>query len=66
VRAVSSKIEPLGTIINAEPVSRFTYQTLASRPILTPAYNEPAADATRKAVRIRADGVQARMMKPSV
>jgi len=51
VRACKLKEEPLGTIINAETGQPFTYQDPCVQTDPHTGYNEPAAIATRKAVK---------------
>jgi dienelactone hydrolase len=51
VRACKLKEEPLGTIINAETGQPFTYKDPCVQTDPHTGYNEPAANATRKAVR---------------
>ena len=51
VRACKLKEEPLGTIINAETGQPFTYQDPCVQTDPHTGYNEPAANATRKAVK---------------
>ena len=51
VRACKLKEEPLGTIINAETGQPFTYKDPCVQTDPHTGYNEPAANATRKAVK---------------
>jgi dienelactone hydrolase len=51
VRTCKLKEEPLGTIINAETGQPFTYQDPCVQTDPHTGYNEPAANATRKAVK---------------
>lgn len=51
LRACKLKEEPLGTIINAETGERFTYKDPCVQTDTRGGYNEPAANATRKAVK---------------
>ena len=51
VRACKLKEEPLGTIINAETGQPFSYQDPCVQTDPHTGYNEPAANATRKAVK---------------
>ena len=51
LRACKLKEEPLGTLINAESGERFTLTDPCVQADAHTGYNEPAANATRKAVK---------------
>ena len=66
VRACKLKEEPLGTIINAETGQPFTYQDPCVKTDPHTGYNEASGKRDAQGgERFRADGVQARAMKPS-